>query len=101
VPQFENNYVIIVQNECGTEWPEGDLGFLTKTTSDAQNTLGWVSAQDWSNGKVGLHGCSSTAESAQARRDRPSCAGSLCADELGRRGRRCAGVQGSQGCWPD
>lgn len=39
----------------GTEWPEGDLGFLTKTTSDAQDTLGWVSAQNWSNGKVGLH----------------------------------------------
>ena len=29
---------------------------------DAQDTLDWVSAQDWSNGKVGLHGCSSTAE---------------------------------------
>jgi putative CocE/NonD family hydrolase len=60
--QFENNYVVIVQNERGTEWSEGDFGFLTKTTSDAQDTLDWVSAQSWSNGKVGLHGCSSTAE---------------------------------------
>ena len=60
--QFENDYVVIVQNERGTEWSEGDFGFLTKTTSDAQDTLDWVSAQDWSNGKVGLHGCSSTAE---------------------------------------
>jgi uncharacterized protein len=60
--QFENNYAVIVQNERGTEWSEGDFGFLTKTTSDAQDTLDWVSAQDWSNGKVGLHGCSSTAE---------------------------------------
>ena len=60
--QFENDYVVIVQNERGTEWSEGDFGFLTKTTSDARDTLDWVSAQDWSNGKVGLHGCSSTAE---------------------------------------
>ena len=27
-----------------------------------QDTLDWISAQEWSNGKVGLHGCSSTAE---------------------------------------
>ncbi len=60
--QFENDYVVIVQNERGTEWSEGDFGFLTKTTSDAQDTLNWISAEDWSNGKVGLHGCSSTAE---------------------------------------
>jgi hypothetical protein len=60
--QFENSYVIIVQNERGTEWSEGDFGFLTRTTADAEDTLDWISAQDWSNGKVGLHGCSSTAE---------------------------------------
>src|SRR5215469_1387426 len=60
--QFEHDYVLIVQNERGTEWSEGEFGFLTKTTSDAQDTLDWISAQDWSNGKVGLLGCSSTAE---------------------------------------
>ena len=30
--------------------------------ADAQDTLDWIAAQDWSNGKVGLLGCSSTAE---------------------------------------
>jgi predicted acyl esterase len=60
--QFKKNYVLIVQNERGSEWSEGDFGFLTSTTADAQDTLDWVSAQEWSNGKVGLHGCSSTAE---------------------------------------
>ncbi|HEY1640601.1 MAG TPA: CocE/NonD family hydrolase [Streptosporangiaceae bacterium] len=59
---FENNYVVFVQNERGTEWSEGEFGFLTGTTADAQDTLDWISAQDWSNGKIGLHGCSSTAE---------------------------------------
>jgi predicted acyl esterase len=60
--QFKKNYVLIVQNERGSEWSEGDFGFLTRTTADAQDTLDWISAQEWSNGKVGLHGCSSTAE---------------------------------------
>jgi predicted acyl esterase len=60
--QFKKNYVLIVQNGRGSEWSEGDFGFLTSTTADAQDTLDWISTQEWSNGKVGLHGCSSTAE---------------------------------------
>lgn len=60
--QFKNDYVLIVQNERGSEWSEGEFGVLTGTTSDAQDTLDWVSAQEWSNGRVGLYGCSSTAE---------------------------------------
>lgn len=61
-PLFEAGYVFILQNERGSEWSEGEFGFLTKTTSDAIDTLDWIAAQDWSNGRVGLHGCSSTAE---------------------------------------
>jgi len=60
--QFAKNYVLILQNERGSEWSEGDFGVLTTTTADAQDTLDWIAAQDWSNGKVGMHGCSSTAE---------------------------------------
>ncbi len=59
---FEKDYVVIVQNERGTEWSEGDFGFLTSTTADAMDTLDWIAAQPWSNGRVGLHGCSSSAE---------------------------------------
>lgn len=59
---FKNEYAVIVQNERGTEWSEGEFGFLTKTTADAIDTLDWIAAQPWSNGKVGLHGCSSSAE---------------------------------------
>ena len=61
-PLFEADYVVIVQNERGSEWSEGEFGFLTNTTADAMDTLDWIEAQDWSNGRVGLHGCSSTAE---------------------------------------
>jgi uncharacterized protein len=61
-PLFEADYVIIIQNERGSEWSEGEFGYLTSTTADAVDSLDWVAAQDWSNGRVGLHGCSSTAE---------------------------------------
>jgi uncharacterized protein len=60
--QFKKKYVLVMQNERGSEWSEGDFGFLTTTTADAQDTLDWISAQEWSNGRVGTHGCSSTAE---------------------------------------
>jgi putative CocE/NonD family hydrolase len=59
---FEKNYAIIMQNERGSQWSEGDFGLLSKTTADGQDTLDWIAAQDWSNGRVGMHGCSSTAE---------------------------------------
>jgi hypothetical protein len=61
-PLFEADYVFVLQNERGSEWSQGEFGFLTSTTADAVDTLDWVAAQDWSNGRVGLHGCSSTAE---------------------------------------
>lgn len=59
---FEKDYAIIIQNERGSQWSEGDFGLLAKTTADGQDTLDWIAAQGWSNGRVGMHGCSSTAE---------------------------------------
>ena len=32
--QFEKNYVLVMQNERGSEWSEGDFGFLTTTRSE-------------------------------------------------------------------
>jgi putative CocE/NonD family hydrolase len=59
---FEKDYAVIVQNERGSQWSEGDFGVLTKTTSDGLDTLDWIVQQNWSNGRVGMYGCSSTAE---------------------------------------
>ena len=53
--QFKKNYVLIVQNERGSEWSEGDFGLLTSTTADAQDTLDWISAQEWSSGPRSGH----------------------------------------------
>jgi uncharacterized protein len=97
---FENDYVVIVQNERGTEWSEGDFGYLTKTTSDAQDTLDWISTQDWSNGKVGLHGCSSTAENQLKLAAIGHPALSACVPmSSGAAVGNIPGVQGSQGCF--
>jgi predicted acyl esterase len=59
---FEKDYAVIIQNERGSQWSEGDFGVLTKTTSDGLDTLDWIVQQNWSNGRVGMYGCSSTAE---------------------------------------
>jgi len=59
---FEKDYAVILQNERGSEWSEGDFGVLTRTTADGQDTLDWIAGQEWSNGRAGMHGCSSTAE---------------------------------------
>ncbi len=59
---FDGNYALVLQNERGSGWSEGEFGLLTRTTADGQDTLDWIAAQDWSNGRVGMHGCSSTAE---------------------------------------
>ena len=59
---FEKDYVVVLQNERGSEWSEGEFGFLAGTTADGQDTLDWIAGQEWSNGRVGMHGCSSTAE---------------------------------------
>ena len=59
---FEKDYAVVLQNERGSEWSEGDFGILTRTTADGQDTLDWIARQEWSNGRAGMYGCSSTAE---------------------------------------
>ena len=59
---FEKDYAVVLQNERGSEWSEGEFGLLTGTTADGQDTLDWIGRQEWSNGRAGMYGCSSTAE---------------------------------------
>jgi len=63
-PRFlEEGYVIVLQNERGKYWSEGNYTFLPRAREDGYDTVDWISRQPWSNGKVGTFGCSSTAES--------------------------------------
>jgi len=59
---LENDYIIVVQNERGTQWSEGEFHFLPEARNDGADVLDWIVAQPWSNGSVGTLGCSSSAE---------------------------------------
>ncbi len=55
-------YAYVVQNERGRFFSEGEWDILGTPITDGYDALEWMSKQIWSNGKVGLIGCSSTAE---------------------------------------
>ncbi|MEP7246195.1 MAG: CocE/NonD family hydrolase [Gammaproteobacteria bacterium] len=55
-------YALVAVNERGTRWSEGEYHWLRGARSDGYDILSWVSAQPWSNGRVGTFGCSSSAE---------------------------------------
>lgn len=55
-------YALVVQNERGRFFSEGEWDILGTPITDGYDALEWMAKQDWSNGKVGLIGCSSTAE---------------------------------------
>jgi len=58
----KRGYVMIEMNERGHFFSEGNYDILGAPLSDADDQFTWMGAQPWSSGKVGLIGCSSTAE---------------------------------------
>jgi uncharacterized protein len=58
----KRGYVYVVMNERGRYFSEGDYDILGVPLTDSDDAFDWMSAQPWSSGKVGLIGCSSTAE---------------------------------------
>ena len=58
----KRGYAYIVMNERGRYFSEGNYDILGTPLTDADDALAWMGAQPWSAGKVGLTGCSSTAE---------------------------------------
>lgn len=59
---LKNGYVIVVNNERGRFWSEGDYTFLAGAKNDGYDVVEWIVSQPWSNGKVGTYGCSSSGE---------------------------------------
>ncbi len=55
-------YALVVQNERGRYYSEGDWEILGRPRTDGYDALTWIAEQAWSNGKVGTIGCSSSAE---------------------------------------
>ena len=62
VEAIERGYALVVQNERGRYYSEGDWEILGRPRTDGYDSLSWLAEQPWSNGKVGTWGCSSTAE---------------------------------------
>lgn len=58
----KKGYAFVVQNERGRFFSEGEWDILGVPLTDGYDAMEWMSKQNWSNGKVGTLGCSSTAE---------------------------------------
>jgi putative CocE/NonD family hydrolase len=59
---IKRGYAYVLQNERGHFFSEGNYDILGPPRTDGKDALDWLSAQSWSNGKIGTTGCSSTAE---------------------------------------
>ena len=58
----KRGYAYVGANERGHFFSEGNYDILGPPRTDGTDEIQWISSQSWSNGKVGLVGCSSTAE---------------------------------------
>jgi len=58
----KRGYAYVVQNERGHFFSEGSYDILGPPRTDGYDAITWMASQPWANGKVGLIGCSSTAE---------------------------------------
>jgi uncharacterized protein len=59
---IKRGYAYVGQNERGHFFSEGNYDILGPPATDGHDLMEWISKQQWSNGKVGTTGCSSTAE---------------------------------------
>ena len=71
---LKRGYAYVVQNERGRFFSEGEWDILGVPLTDGYDAFSWLQKQEWSNGKIGTLGCSSTAEwqMAVAALDHPS-----------------------------
>ena len=58
----KRGYAYVVQNERGRYFSEGEWDILGVPLTDGYDAFTWMKDQEWSNGKIGTLGCSSTAE---------------------------------------
>ena len=58
----KRGYAYVGQNERGHFFSEGNYDILGPPRTDGYDAIAWMAKQPWYNGKVGLIGCSSTAE---------------------------------------
>ncbi|MEM9826914.1 MAG: CocE/NonD family hydrolase [Planctomycetota bacterium] len=59
---IERGYAVVVQNERGRYYSEGEWEILGRPRSDGFDSLTWIADQSWCSGRVATWGCSSSAE---------------------------------------
>jgi uncharacterized protein len=62
IDAVKHGYALVEMNERGRYFSEGDYDILGVPLTDSDDAFDWMTLQPWSSGKVGLIGCSSTAE---------------------------------------
>ena len=62
----QRGYVVVVQDVRGRWSSEGDFAFLRNEANDGFDTMQWIAAQPWCNGKVATIGISYTTATQQA-----------------------------------
>ncbi len=58
----KRGYALVEMNERGHFFSEGNYDILGAPLTDAEDQFNWMGSQPWTTGKIGLIGCSSTAE---------------------------------------
>ncbi len=58
----KRGYALVEMNERGHFFSEGNYDILGAPLTDADDQFTWMGSHPWSSGKIGLIGCSSTAE---------------------------------------
>ena len=58
----KRGYAYVTMNERGHFFSEGNYDILGAPVTDGEDAVRWLATRPWSNGRVGLIGCSSTAE---------------------------------------
>ncbi len=58
----KRGYAYVAMNERGHFFSEGNYDILGPPLTDGYDAIQWIATRPWSNGKVGVIGCSSTAE---------------------------------------
>jgi uncharacterized protein len=58
----KRGYAYVTMNERGHFFSEGHYDILGPPLTDGYDAIQWIATRPWSSGKVGLIGCSSTAE---------------------------------------
>jgi putative CocE/NonD family hydrolase len=60
---LKHGYAVVIQNERGRYFSEGEFkNYLQGASTDGYDSIHWITHQPWSNGKVGMLGCSSSGE---------------------------------------